>query len=94
PGMFGRMRVAMGAAGEKILVPENVIGTELVHKYVYSLDENNKAIRKYVKLGTLTDDGKQVIREGLTAEDRIIVGGLHMVRPGSLISPITESENQ
>ncbi|MCG8668183.1 MAG: efflux RND transporter periplasmic adaptor subunit, partial [Pseudomonadales bacterium] len=84
PGMFGRMRVAMGAAGEKILVPENVIGTELVHKYVYSLDENNKAIRKYVKLGTLTDDGKQVIREGLTAEDRIIVGGLHMVRPGSL----------
>lgn len=94
PGMFGRMRIALGAPGEKILVPEHVIGTELVRKYVYSLDDDNKAIRKYVKLGTLTDDGKQVIREGLTPEDRIIVGGLHMVRPGSLISPITEPANQ
>lgn len=88
PGMFARMRIAQGKPGEKILVPQSVIGTELTRKYVYILDDDDKAQRQYVELGTVTKDGMQVIRQGLKVDDRMVVGGLHMIQPGVLVSPM------
>ena len=41
-----------------------------------------------VVLGPL-DDGLRVIREGLKAEDRVIVDGLQRARVGSKVSPHT-----
>lgn len=90
PGMFARLRIANGPAADKLIVPEHIIGTELTRKYVYTLDADNKAQRQYVTLGSVTDDGFQVIRQGLSAEDRIIIAGLHMVRPGVLIIPMEQ----
>jgi RND family efflux transporter MFP subunit len=89
PGMFARLRIAHGNAEEKVLIPQDVIGTEQTRKFVYVLDGDNKAQRKYVTLGDVSEDGLQIISEGLTKDDRIVVGGLHMIRqPGTLIMPI------
>ena len=93
PGMFGKLRVAQGGPKNVIVVPQHAIGTEQTRKYIYSLDKEKKAYRKYVKLGRVTKDGLQVVRSGLTVEDLVIVGGLHMVRPGVLIQPINENAN-
>ncbi len=93
PGMFARLRAARGPAGDKLVVPQHVIGTEQVRKYVYALDDENKAIRKYLTLGAITEDGMQIVHSGLTKDDRIVVGGLHMVRPGAKIIPIEENKN-
>ena len=87
-GMFARLRVSWRGASEKIVVPSHVIGTEQTRKYVYALDKDNKAVRKYVTLGTVTEDGFRVIREGLSAEDRIIVGNLHKIQPNTPVKPI------
>ncbi len=89
PGMFARLRIADGAPQARVLVPQDVIGTEQTRKFVYALDGENRAIRKYITLGDVTKDGLQVVRDGLTKDDRIVVGGLHMIRqPGTLIMPI------
>ena len=88
PGLFGRLKVAMAGPFESVVLPPEIIGTEQTRKYVYVLDAENKAKRAYVKLGGLTESGQQIIKEGLTAEDRVILGGLHMVRPGAVIAPI------
>lgn len=89
PGMFGRLRIAHGDAEEKVLVPQDVIGTEQTRKFVYALDGDNRAQRRYVTLGDVSEDGLQIINDGLTKDDRIVVGGLHMVRqPGTLIMPM------
>lgn len=88
PGMFGRMRAAWYTPKERLLVPDTLIGTEQNRKFVYVLDEDNKAVRKYVSLGHLTDDGQRVIKSGLEKKDRMIVGHVHLIRPGVLISPI------
>lgn len=90
-GLFARLRVAWSKASEMIVVPPHVIGTEQTRKYVYALDDNNKAIRKYVTLGPLTDDGVRVIRKGLSTKDRIIVGNLHKIQPNRLVTPIDGS---
>ncbi len=89
PGMFARLRIAKGAPSERVLIPQKIIATDQNLKYVYALDGDNKAVRKYVTLGDVTGDGMQIVHEGLSAEDRIIVGGLHMIRqPGTLIVPL------
>ena len=90
-GLFARLRVAWSKASEMIVVPPHVIGTEQTRKYVYALDDNNKAVRKYVTLGPLTDDGVRVIRKGLSTKDRIIVGNLHKIQPNRLVTPIEGS---
>jgi RND family efflux transporter MFP subunit len=87
-GLFARLRVAWTKASEMIVVPAHVIGTEQTRKYVYALDDNNKAIRKYVTLGPLSDDGVRVIQKGLSIKDRIIVGNLHKIQPNRLVTPI------
>jgi hypothetical protein len=38
-----------------------------------------------VQIGALVD-GLRVVRSGLTAQDRVIIGGLHRARPGA---PVT-----
>ncbi len=92
PGMFGRMRATFREPSEYLVVPETIIGTEFNRKYVYALSAENKAVRKYVTLGQITEDGQRVIKSGLETNDRVVVGGLHMVRPNALISPITEDQ--
>ncbi|GAA6170070.1 efflux RND transporter periplasmic adaptor subunit [Sessilibacter corallicola] len=92
PGMFGRMRATFREPSEYLVVPETIIGTEFNRKYVYALSADNKAVRKYVTLGQITEDGQRVIKSGLETNDRVVVGGLHMVRPNALISPITEDQ--
>ncbi len=88
PGMFARMRIARGLPDEKIIVPQQIIGTEQVRKYVYVLNDENKATRQYVTLGDVTSDGMQIVRKGLTKNDRVIVGGLHLIQPGVSVTPI------
>ncbi|MFP4098811.1 MAG: efflux RND transporter periplasmic adaptor subunit [Alphaproteobacteria bacterium] len=88
PGMFARVRIAHGDARERLLIPQKVVGAEQTRKYVYVLDKDNKAVRKYVTLGSLSDDGLQVVREGLEPDDRVVVGRLQMIQPGVEITPM------
>lgn len=94
PGMFARLRIQWTKPQQLIVVPELIIGTEQTRKYVYAVGEGNVAVRKYVKLGQHTEDGKRAIIEGLSSDDQIIVGNLHLIRPGAPVSPITAAEEQ
>ncbi len=69
-----------------MLVPESAIGTEQVRKFVMTVDDKNVATAKFVTLGALVD-GMRVIKEGLKADDVIIVNGLMRARPGSKVTP-------
>ena len=43
--------------------------------------------QKYVTLGQLTEDNLRVIKDGLNADDRVVVNGLMRVRPGQKVTP-------
>jgi RND family efflux transporter MFP subunit len=86
PGMFGRIQVAAGPPAEVLLVPDAAIGTEQVRKYVLVVDDQNVAQAKYVTLGPMID-GLRVVASGLTADDRVVVGGLMRARPGAKVAP-------
>jgi hypothetical protein len=50
---------------------------------------DNVAAQKYVTLGQVVD-GLRVIKDGLKADDRVIVKGLLQARPGSKVTPQEE----
>jgi RND family efflux transporter MFP subunit len=81
PGMFGRLRVPGSPLYTALLVPDEAIGTEQARKFVLVVDDGGIARLKYVTPGAL-DGGLRVIREGLTASDRVIVQGLMRARNG------------
>ena len=86
PGMFGRVRVPGSAPYESLLLPDTAIGSEQVRKFVLVVDNDNVARTKYVTLGQLVGD-LRVIKEGVSADDRVIVNGLMRARPGQKVTP-------
>ncbi len=87
PGMFARVRVPASPPYEALLVPDAAIGTEQVRKYLLVVDGDDTARQKYVMLGQLTPDGLRVIKEGLGADDRVVISGLMQARPGMKVRP-------
>lgn len=87
PGVFGRLRFFAGES-DALLVPDTVIASDQANKIVLTVGPENKVVPKPVVLGPLSE-GLRVIRSGLTAQDKVIVGGNAnpMVRPGVAVSP-------
>jgi RND family efflux transporter MFP subunit len=90
PGMFGRIQVPGSPPYQALLVPDVAIGTEQARKFVYVVDAEDIARQKYVTLGQV-HDGSRAVKDGLSAEDRVVVNGLTMVRPGAKVAPQEEA---
>jgi RND family efflux transporter MFP subunit len=86
PGMFGRIRVPGSPVYQALLVPDAAIGTEQVRKFVFVVGADNTATQKYLTLGPVVD-GLRVVKDGLAADDRVVVSGLMRVRPGQKVTP-------
>src|SRR6266566_586237 len=86
PGQFGRVRLIGSAPYEALLVPDTAIATDQSRKIVFVVKEDDTVEARPVVLGPL-DEGLRVIREGLKAEDRVIVDGLQRARVGAKVSP-------
>jgi RND family efflux transporter MFP subunit len=81
PGMFGRIRVPGSPPYTALLVPDSAIGSEQVRKYILVVDDTGTVRQTYVTPGQL-DGGLRVIKDGLAANDRVIVNGLMRARAG------------
>lgn len=88
PGMFGRIRVDLGARPDSILVPERAVAELQGKNFVWLIDPENKATQRPVKVGE-TFDGRVMILEGLKPGDRIVVEGVQKLREGSPVQPAT-----
>jgi RND family efflux transporter MFP subunit len=87
PGMFARVRVPGSPPYEALLVPDAAIGTEQARKFVLTVDADNTVVPKYVTLGQTIGDNLRVIKDGVAADDRVIVVGLMRARPGQKVTP-------
>jgi RND family efflux transporter MFP subunit len=81
PGMFGRIRVPGSPPYTALLIPDAAIGSEQARKYVLVVDAAGMVQQKYVIPGQI-DGGLRVIKDGLAANDRVIVNGLMRARAG------------
>lgn len=86
PGLFGKLRLLGSGAYQAVLIPDDAILSDQADKIVMTVDDNNAVSIRKVAIGPIID-GLRVVREGLSAEDRIIVAGVQRVRDGQQVAP-------
>ncbi len=87
PGLYVRIRVAVSAPYQALLVTQGAVGTDQNLKFLYVLNAKNEVVRRDVQLGEQQQNDLQVIKSGLNADDRVVVNGTQHVRPGVVVNP-------
>ncbi|ETR78588.1 hemolysin secretion protein D [Afipia sp. P52-10] len=88
PGQFARVRVLGSAPYQALLLPDTAITNDQSRKVVFVVNKDDVVEMRPVVLGPL-DDGLRVVREGINADDRVIVDGLQRARIGAKVTPQT-----
>jgi RND family efflux transporter MFP subunit len=86
PGMFVRIRGALGKAQPQLVIEERAIGSDQRGNFVLVVNDKNLVEYRPVKLGS-SEQGQRVILEGLKANEWIVVNGLQRARPGAPVTP-------
>lgn len=88
PGMFGQMRLFASQPFDALLVPDQAIVTDQTRQVVYVVDGEGVIGQKVVQPGRLIA-GMRVIRDGIKADDRVVISGVQRARPGRKVT-VTE----
>jgi RND family efflux transporter MFP subunit len=86
PGQFGLVRLIGSAPYEALLIPDAAVATDQSRKIVFVVKPDDTVEARAVTLGPL-DEGLRVVRDGLKAEDRVIVDGIQRARVGAKVNP-------
>jgi RND family efflux transporter MFP subunit len=86
PGQFGRVRIFFGAPKPTLLVPETAIGADQSRKFVLVVNAADQVEYRQVQLGQVVG-GLRVVRSGLGADERLVIHGLQLARPGQKVHP-------
>lgn len=89
PGLFVRVRLAMGAPYKALTVPERAVMSENGERFVYVVNDKGMIEQRAVTVGQARD-GQRVVTRGLKAEERVVVGRLQSLQPGMSIRPREE----
>ena len=84
PGMFARIRIPV-PRNNVIIVPDTALQRDMIGPYLLTVDSAGMVSAAHVELGADVKEGR-IIREGISASDRIIVDGLQRARPGITVT--------
>jgi RND family efflux transporter MFP subunit len=87
PGMFVRVRLVTSAPYKALLVAEQAVVSDQGQKFVYVVNDKNRAERRTVKLGSTQDGGLRVVTEGLKADEWVVVKGFKVVEVIPTVEP-------
>lgn len=83
-GLYARARLSLDQPRDTLLVPERAVGIDQGQRFVYVVGKDNKVEYRKVTVGQIYD-GKLAVREGINPDDRVIIEGLQMLRPGQVV---------
>jgi HlyD family secretion protein len=86
PGGFASATIASGRVDAPLL-PESAVLTDAKGSFVYVIDGNNKAVRRDVKPGPITDAGIPIL-SGLTGTERVVLSAGAFLNPGETVVPV------
>ncbi|MEM6675847.1 MAG: efflux RND transporter periplasmic adaptor subunit [Planctomycetota bacterium] len=91
-GIFVRVRVPQETKEDAIVIPEVAVGRDQAGTYAFVVGDGDIVERREIELGARVEGGI-VIRKGIAPGDRVVVAGQLSARPGSQVSPRTESRS-
>lgn len=86
PGQFGRLRLIGSGRHEALLIPDEAIVSDQSRKLVMTVAGDGSVQPRVVTLGPLAE-GLRIVRQGLGAEDRLVIDGIPRARPGAKVTP-------
>jgi membrane fusion protein, multidrug efflux system len=87
PGQYVRVRLHIRDERDALMAPQTALGSNQMGKFVYVVGAGDKAELRLLTLGPA--DGELVsVVNGLSEGDRIIVGNLQKIGPGSPVQAI------
>ncbi|MFA6561144.1 MAG: efflux RND transporter periplasmic adaptor subunit [Verrucomicrobiia bacterium] len=92
PGMFATVRVPAGPAVQALAVPAVAIGSDQGTKLVMVVNKDGVVEPRPVEVDR-QHGAMRVVTKGLTPQDRVIVNGLMMARPGAKVQIVDAPPN-
>lgn len=93
PGQFTRARLELDAVPGAIIVDEKSIRVEQGGSYVMVVLPDSTVEQRFLVLGP-QNGGEIVARSGLSEGELVIVEGMHRVRHGQTVEPVSVEENE
>lgn len=85
PGGFATAKINSGSFTATVL-PESAVLADTKGSFVYVVGKDNKAERRAVKTGAVTESGL-AITEGLTGTERVVLRAGGFLNPGETVNP-------
>jgi multidrug efflux system membrane fusion protein len=93
PGQYVRVRLHIKDVPDALMAPQAALGSSQMGKYLYVVGAGDKAEMRLVTLGP--QDGELVnVVKGVGEGDKIIVGNLQKIGPGSPVQPLPAKPQQ
>ena len=87
PGQYIRVRLLIRNEPDALMAPVAALGSNQMGKYVFVVGQGDKAVMRPLELGP--NDGPLVsVKKGLSEGDRVIVGNLQKIGPGSPVQAL------
>jgi multidrug efflux system membrane fusion protein len=87
PGQYVRVRLRIREERDALMAPAAALGSNQMGKFVYVVGSGDKAEMRPLELGP-TDGTLVSVKKGLNEGDRVIVGNLQKIGPGSPVKPL------
>ena len=92
PGDFVKVKIFSNTKHKKPVVPQAAVLQDSTGRYVYTLDEENRAVQTYI-----TTEGEFgdyfIVKEGLKTGDKFVATGVIKVMPGLNVKVVPMAEN-
>ncbi|MCF8129046.1 MAG: efflux RND transporter periplasmic adaptor subunit [Deltaproteobacteria bacterium] len=92
PGIYVQADLFLCDVPDTPLISEKAIGEDQTGSYVFVVGEDDKVQKRSVEVGFVYKHQK-IIWKGLKADEKVIVGGLQMIRPGMAVQPKPANES-
>jgi len=93
PGQYVRVRLHLKDEPDALMAPMAALGSSQTGRYVYVVGEGDRAEQRPLTLGP-TDGELVSVVKGLNEGDRIIVGNLQKIGPGSPVKPLPQEKTR
>ena len=88
PGGFATATIVSGASVVPLL-PESAVQSDRTGNYVYIVDAQNRATKRSVKTGSVTDQGVSIL-DGLDGTEKVVVAAGAFLSPGQKVKPLLQ----
>jgi membrane fusion protein, multidrug efflux system len=87
PGFFANVRIPAGSVEKALLIPEIALQPDQDRKFVYVVNAESVVEPRPVVLGRSHGPSRSIL-QGLKPQDRVVISGLLMIRPGAKVQVI------